>query len=194
MTDFWTQNPRWTSDWLSYMTRLDRRALVEIHTVVIHATELPTLDMAREYAEVIHYPASQTGNSGHFYIDRDGLIYCWVHPDYIAHHTRGFNQSSLGIELVHLGRYPDWLASDRQSWDTPYPSAQINALVGLLETLTSALPQLHHIAGHDELDTSMVESSDDSSTQVRRKMDPGPTFPWSEVLARSQLVRLRPTS
>lgn len=192
MEDFWLNHDQWTTDWLTYMTRLDRRHWVEINTVIIHATELPTLAMAREYAEIIHYTGSQTGNSGHFYIEKNGETHCWVRPDYIAHHTRGYNQTSIGIELVHLGRYPQWLATDQQSWTEPYPDEQITALVSLLKILKQALPQLHHIAGHDELDTTYTEASDDSAQQVRRKMDPGPTFPWTKVLAESGLTPLKP--
>ena len=192
MGDEHTTSAPWRTNLLSYVSRLDGRALVEINTVVIHATALPTLAMAREFAEVIHYPGSQTGNSGHFYIDQAGQIACWVSMDRVAHHTVGYNQTSLGIELVHPGRYPNWLDSDQQAWDVPYPEAQIDALVSLLRYLKNTLPQLHHIAGHDELDTTLVKASDDPTKTVRRKRDPGPTFPWPKVLEASQLMPLLP--
>ena len=158
--------------------------------VVIHATELPDLKTAREFGEDIHHAESQTGNSGHFYIDRDGAIEQWVPLDRVAHHVRGHNAGSIGIELVHRGRWPDWFNSGHQEWNEPYPDKQITALIELLKTLESSLPNLKHIAGHDELDTDMIPASDDPEILIRRKLDPGPTFPWPGVLQAIPLVRL----
>ena len=53
---------------LSYVQQLDNRRTEDIKLVVVHCTELPDLAMARVYGEKVHYPDSQTGNSGHFYI------------------------------------------------------------------------------------------------------------------------------
>ena len=92
---------------LPYVDALAARELAEIDTVVIHCTELPDLATARDYGERILYPASGTGNSGHYYIDRDGGIDEYVPPERIAHHTRGWNPRSIGIELVNIGRFPD---------------------------------------------------------------------------------------
>ena len=104
---------------LAYVARLDFRAPDSIRRVVIHATELPDLATTREYGERIRYP-SGTGNSGHFYIDHDGRIEQWVPLDRSAHHVRGQNADSVGIELVNLGRWPNWYASDNQDWSEPY--------------------------------------------------------------------------
>lgn len=192
MLDPWLDDTPWRVRLLPYIQGLEARSLAEINAVIIHATELPDLAMAREYAEVIHYPASQTGNSGHFYITEDGEVECWVTPDRVAHHVRGYNRPSLGIELVHPGRYPNWLASDHQAWTQPYPAAQIDALIQLLNQLTVRLPKLYHIAGHDELDREWVEASDDPSQKVRRKLDPGPVFPWDRVMTATGLTPLVP--
>jgi N-acetylmuramoyl-L-alanine amidase len=48
-----------------------------VELVVIHCTELPDLAIAREYGERALYD-NGTGNSGHYYIDRDGAIYRYV--------------------------------------------------------------------------------------------------------------------
>ena len=88
--------------------------------------------MARDYGERVLYPASGTGNSGHYYIDRDGGIVEYVTPQRVAHHTRGWNPRSIGIELVNIGRFPDWLDSRRQAMDEAYTEAQIEALIALL--------------------------------------------------------------
>lgn len=169
-------------DLLPYADRLQARPNSRIDLVVIHCTELPDLAMARQFGEQIRYAESQTGNSGHFYIDRDGSVHQYVHPSRIAHHTRGYNPRSIGIELVNIGRYPDWLDSRHQAMDEPYPPAQLTALIALLHQLQRKLPALQWIAGHEELDTTQVQASDDQSRLVQRKRDPGPLFPWTQVL------------
>jgi N-acetylmuramoyl-L-alanine amidase len=177
---------------LPYEDRLEARPLGQIDLVVIHCTELPDLAMARAWGERIQHAGSQTGNSGHWYIDRDGAIARYVRPDRIAHHVRGCNPRSVGIEIVNTGRYPDWLDSRHQAMDEPYTDAQIESLVALLESMRAELPNLAWIAGHEDLDTARVPASDDPSITVPRKRDPGPRFPWKEVLARVGLKRLTP--
>lgn len=174
---------------LSYEDRLQARSLAQIDLVVVHCTELPDLATARTFGERPLY-ANDTGNSGHFYIDRDGVVHQFIAPTRIANHTRGYNPRSVGIELVNTGRYPDWFDSRRQAMTEPYPDAQIAALIALLATLRSGLPSLRAIAGHEDLDTDEVPASDDARLQVRRKRDPGPLFPWPRVLQASGLGRL----
>ena len=174
---------------LPYSDALTARNLADIDLVVIHCTELPDLAMAREYGERVLY-ASGTGNSGHYYIDRDGGIVEYVDPARIAHHTRGYNPRSIGIELVNTGRYPHWLDSRQQAMDEAYPEAQIEALIALLNELKARIPSLALIAGHEDLDLDEVEASDDPALKVRRKRDPGPQFPWPQVLDAIPLERL----
>lgn len=176
---------------LPYVALLEQRALERIDLAVIHCTELPDLATARAYGERVLYP-SGTGNSGHYYIDRDGSVTRYVPEERVAHHVRGLNPRSIGIELVNTGRYPDWLDSRRQAMDQPYPDAQIDALVALLGELAARLPALRHIAGHEDLDRERVPASDDPSVQVHRKLDPGPRFPWGRVLAEVPLQRVLP--
>jgi N-acetylmuramoyl-L-alanine amidase len=177
-------------DPLPYEDRLEPRDPLQVELVVIHCTELPDLATAREYGERVLYPDSGTGNSGHFYIDRDGSVHRWVAVDRVAHHVRGHNPRSVGIELVNTGRYPDWLDSRRQAMDEEYPVAQIASLVALVHVLKAELPGLRQVAGHEDLDTAMVAASDDPSRQVHRKRDPGPRFPWTRVLEAVGLQRL----
>jgi N-acetylmuramoyl-L-alanine amidase len=177
-------------DPLPYQTRLAARDPGDIELVVIHCTELPDLATARAYGERVLYPESGTGNSGHFYIDRDGSAYRWVDIERVAHHTRGHNPRSVGIELVNTGRYPHWLNSRHQAMDEPYTSEQIDGLTALLEQLRVALPNLAYIAGHEDLDTTEVAAQDDPSLKVLRKRDPGPLFPWARILAATDLKRL----
>ncbi|HSD16505.1 MAG TPA: N-acetylmuramoyl-L-alanine amidase [Thermomonas sp.] len=177
---------------LPYVEALAARDPAGIDTVVIHCTELPDLATARGYGERILYPGSGTGNSGHYYIDRDGGIDEYVPPARIAHHTRGWNPRSIGIELVNTGRYPDWLDSRHQAMDETYTDAQVGSLVALLQDLQVRFPSITRIAGHEDLDLDEVEASDDPRVKVRRKRDPGPLFPWPLVLSKLNLQRIQP--
>ena len=174
--------PRIDSQPLPYLAQLGERAPADVDLVVIHCTELPDLAMARSYGERVLYD-SGSGNSGHYYIDRDGSIVEYVPVHRIAHHVSGYNPRSIGIELVNTGRYPHWLDSRNQAMDEPYPDPQIDALIDLLQHLCTTLPGLRHIAGHEALDTREEVASDDPDRRVARKRDPGPLFPWPRVLA-----------
>lgn len=175
---------------LAYVEQLAPRERSDIRRIVLHCTELPDLASAREYGERVHY-GDGTGNSGHYYVDRDGRIECWVPVERVAHHCRGHNPASVGIELVNRGRYPDWLYSGHQQMTEPYPTAQIDALIALLRALAAALP-IEDLAGHEDLDTTEVPAEDDPGVRVRRKRDPGPLFPWDTVLAATGLTRYAP--
>jgi len=175
---------------LDYVQRLESRRTDDINLVVIHCTELPDMAMARIWGEKERYPESNTGNSGHFYIDRDGSIEQWVPVSRVAHHVRGFNPQSIGIELVNNGRYPDWFLSGHQQMSEPYPDLQIKALATLLNQLQAEFPVLEMITGHEDLDTAMIPSEDEPGTMIRRKLDPGPLFPWSGLMKQISLQRL----
>jgi len=176
-------------NYLPYASCLEHRPLESIDLVVIHCTELPDLATAREYGLRIHYPETGTGNSGHYYIARNGRIESWVPRQRIAHHVRGFNARSLGIELDNTGRYPDWLDSRKQVMTQAYPLPQLNSLLGLLQHLSAGLSNLKWITGHEALDTSKVPATDNPNLLVQRKKDPGPLFPWKEVLRTIDLDR-----
>lgn len=175
-------------DPLPYVAKLDARSVDEITLLVIHCTELPDLATAREYGERSIY-ASGSGNSGHYYIDRDGGTIEYVPVERVAHHTRGHNPHSIGVELVNRGRYPDWLDSRCQQMTEAYTPAQIDALLALIATLKARCPALAEIAGHEDLDRTLVPASDDPAIEVRRKRDPGPLFPWDQILAATGLRR-----
>ena len=174
---------------LSYVSSLVHRPFESIDLVVIHCTELPDLATARGYGQRIHYPETGTGNSGHYYIERNGRIEQWVPPERVAHHVRNFNERSVGIELDNNGRYPDWFDSRKQVMTDAYPLPQINNLVKLLLKLSAELPKLKWITGHESLDTSQIQTSDNPELLVNRKMDPGPLFPWNKLLPAINLER-----
>ena len=177
---------------LAYEERLTTRASAMVDLVVIHCTELPDMKMAREFGQRIHYPATQTGNSGHYYIDLDGKVFRFVADTRVANHTFGYNPRSIGIELVNLGRYPHWGDSRFQAFTAPYTAAQIESLRALLGQLRNDHANLHWIAGHEDLDRRLEAASDDLSKMLPRRQDPGPLFPWAKVLKDSGLERLSP--
>jgi N-acetylmuramoyl-L-alanine amidase len=179
-------------DPLPYELKLDARPLSQIDLVVIHCTETPTLSSAREFGERVLYEGSGTGNSGHYYIDRNGRTTLYVRPDRVAHHVRGYNPRSIGIELVNTGRYPHWHDSKHQAMDEPYPEAQIVALLALLAQLQRQFPGVKYIAGHEDLDREMEPALDAPGVQVPRKRDPGPLFPWGRVMEMTTWRRLMP--
>ncbi|HEY5775773.1 MAG TPA: N-acetylmuramoyl-L-alanine amidase [Xanthomonadales bacterium] len=175
---------------LPYAQRLESRCTDKIDLLVIHCTELPDMAMARVWGEKALYPESGTGNSGHFYIDRDGRIEQWVPIERIAHHVRGFNPQSIGIELINTGRYPDWFHAGHQQMSEAYPEPQIEALTALVNHLHMQLAGLKKVAGHEDLDTAMIASEDKPDLLIRRKVDPGPLFPWSSLMNKIPLHRV----
>lgn len=175
---------------LPYVAKLPERPAAAVTLVVIHCTETPDLATARKINEKVLYASGQ-GNSGHFYIDRDGTVYRYVPGTRVANHVHGWNAQSIGIELVNLGRYPNWLDSRHQAMTQPYTAAQIASLRALLAQLRTEFPNLHDIAGHEDLDTTRVPASNDPAVTVHRKLDPGPMFPWPEVMQGSGLVRIK---
>ena len=175
---------------LPYVALLPERPAEAVELVVIHCTELPDLAMARRWGEQVQYERSGTGNSGHYYIDRDGVVYRYVPGTRVANHVRGHNPNAIGIELVNLGRYPHWWDSQHQQMTEPYTDAQIHALCALLAQLRHDFPNLQQIAGHQELDTALMPASDDPAQEIHRKLDPGPLFPWTAVLQGSGLKRI----
>jgi N-acetylmuramoyl-L-alanine amidase len=178
---------------LPYVSLLPERPASAVEMVVIHCTELPDLATAREFGERVLYE-SGAGASGHYYINRDGSIYRYVPGTRVANHVRGHNPNSIGIELVNLGRYPHWWDSRHQTMTEPYTAEQIAALRALLAQLSQDFPNLHLIAGHEELDTARMPASDDPAKEVSRKLDPGPLFPWDEVIEGSGLRRIQANS
>lgn len=180
-------------DWpLPYESRLQTRPLDAIDLIVIHCTELPDMTMTREFGERIRYPATQTGNSGHYYIDTDGSVSRFVADDRVANHTFGHNTRSIGIEIANIGRYPHWGDSRYQTFTVAYTKQQIDALLALLRQLRHNLPNLKYIAGHEDLDRRLEPAGDDPTIMLPRRQDPGPLFPWTQVVPAAGLERLVP--
>lgn len=174
---------------LPYNDKLDSRELSSIEMLVIHCTELPNIKSARVYGEKVHYK-SGTGNCGHYYIAKSGDTYQWVTNNRIAHHVKDHNQNSIGIELDNLGRYPNWHQTNAQIMHDEYPQALIDSLLELILKLQKQLPNLKYITGHEDLDTRLIKSENDPEIYIRRKMDPGKLFPWTEVMQKISLINI----
>jgi N-acetylmuramoyl-L-alanine amidase len=174
---------------LPYNQKLESRKLEDIELIVIHCTELPNIETAREYGEKIHYQ-SGTGNSGHYYISKSGTTYQWVDNNRIAHHVKDHNSRSIGIELDNLGRFPNWHKTNAQLMHEKYSLQQIEALITLIKSLKKHIPSLNYITGHEDLDTRLIQSDNDPEIFIRRKMDPGPLFPWDKVMQQITLINI----
>ncbi|GEM_PF-2198253 len=145
-----------------------------IQHIVIHATGGPDCNAKRSFrsgtlAGIIQYFSdNQRRISIHYIIDRNGDVVSMVPEQQIAHHVRGHNTNSIGIELINDGDGRD-----------QFPAAQITALIALLREI---LPRYQLTAAalksHAELDHSWLECG---KQRIKRKQDPGAAFPWQQV-------------
>lgn len=140
-----------------------------IDTILLHYT-------AGELKPSLEHLRDSTGTnrvSAHYVVARDGAIYRLVDEHHRAWHAglsqwKGvpdINSSSIGIEIINLGRLADG------SFD-PYPDAQIDAVIALCRDIMTR-HTIKHVLGH-------------SDVAIGRKIDPGLHFPWKR-LAEAQL-------
>jgi N-acetylmuramoyl-L-alanine amidase len=152
---------------------------VPIDMVVIHSTGGPTCD-ART-GQPIWVPAGEFETNMreieahptlgiHHMINRDGRLRASVPEHQLAHHVFRYSARSISIELVNDGDGKD-----------PFPEAQLSALVALLQPmlrrhgLTASA-----IVRHSDLDKAVMPCAPTRP----RKVDPGPAFPYEQVLSR----------
>ena len=145
-----------------------------VRQVVIHATGGPDCDPARRFRGgtldgiVAHFLRHQGTISIHYVIGRDGSVVGMVPESRVAHHVRGQNADSLGIELVNDGDGQD-----------PFPDAQIAALASVLRGILDRHGlRYSSVKSHAELDTSSLTCE---GQRIKRKQDPGAAFPWSTL-------------
>lgn len=112
----------------------------------------------------------------HYVIGRDGTIVAGVPESIAATHATGWNQRSIGIELVNNGDGMD-----------PFPTAQVTALVGLVRELRVRYPAIAatRILRHSDVDQRPFSAQEFGAgcDAYRRKEDPGAAFPWEAFLA-----------
>lgn len=134
-----------------------RRAQV----IVVHYTEQ---DSVQRSLNTLRTRNSGGRVSAHYLVGDDGAIYQLVSDEHRAWHAGAgswgsiheLNSASIGIEIDNDGR-------------EPFTDAQIDALIRLLEDLTTRhrIPRTE-VIGHSDLAPG-------------RKVDPGPLFPWKRL-------------
>jgi N-acetylmuramoyl-L-alanine amidase len=148
-----------------------------IDMVVIHSTGGPTCDArtgkpiwikAGTLAEDIRFIEAHPKLGIHYMIDRDGTVRSSVPEDQIAHHVFGYSARSIAIELVNDGDGVD-----------PFPEAQLDAAATLIRDISGRRGVTRQgVKMHSDLDHRFMTCD---RTQ-RRKVDPGPAFPYEAVL------------
>jgi len=108
--------------------------------------------------------------SSHYLVDTDGTIWRLVDEARRAWHAglsfwageTDINSRSIGIEIQNQGPGLE---------EYPFPTAQIDAVIGLCRGILERHPILpHRVLGH-------------SDVAIGRKVDPGPEFPWPRIAA-----------
>ena len=105
----------------------------------------------------------------HYLVDRDGTVVRMVPEDQIAYHVVGYNQQSVGIELINNGNGQD-----------PFSPKQVHALELLLGDLLSRYslgPE--NVVAHADLEKRHYFCGKVDAGP--RRVDPGSNFPWQEV-------------
>ncbi len=112
----------------------------------------------------------------HYVIGRDGQVEAGIPETLAASHAIGWNQRSIGIELVNNGDGVD-----------PFPAAQIRALTALVRAIRVRHPAVipARVLRHSDVDHSTFSSSrhGEACAAFRRKLDPGDAFPWDAFVA-----------
>ena len=150
-----------------------------VDMVVIHSTGGPTCDA---HGRPIWVPAGEMEDNLrqieahprlgiHWMIDRDGTVRASVPESQVAHHVLSYSRRSIAIELINDGDGRD-----------PFPPAQIDALVALLQDIARRHPGVTRrgIQRHSELDRGRMPCA----PERRRKVDPGDAYPHAKVLER----------
>lgn len=113
----------------------------------------------------------------HYVIDRTGQVAAGVPEAVAATHATGWNQRSIGIELVNNGDGRD-----------PFPAPQIDALVALITDIRQRHPAITpaRVLRHSDVDRSTFPAAThgEACAAFRRKLDPGDAFPWTAFQTR----------
>lgn len=148
-----------------------------IDMVVLHSTGGPTCDAATgqpiwvaagQLDENLRHIEAHPALGIHYMIDRDGTLRRSVPEDQVAHHVFGHSARSIAIELINDGDGVD-----------PFPEAQIRAVTALIQDIAQRRGLTRQtVQQHSDLDRTLMPCD---RTQ-RRKVDPGPAFPFQAVL------------
>jgi len=120
--------------------------------------------------------AKLPGVSIHYVIGRDGAVVAGIPEAMAASQAIGWNQRSIGVELVNNGDGAD-----------PFPATQLEALVQLAREIRHRHPDiaLERVLRHSDVDHTTFPAAQHGPgcTAYRRKLDPGEAFPWEEFKA-----------
>ena len=160
----------------------ERRHVVD--ALIIHSLGGPDCRDGRRFFKQIDGDAAQwaktfetlPGVSIHYVIGRDGTVVSSIPEPFAASHAIGWNQRSIGIELVNNGDGVD-----------PFPQPQMDALVRLSREIRQRHPAItpERIFRHSDVDRSMFsdETFGAGCSAYRRKLDPGDAFSWEAFKA-----------
>lgn len=112
----------------------------------------------------------------HYVIGRDGRVEAGIPEAMAASHAVGWNQRSIGIELVNNGDGTD-----------PFPAPQLAALAQLVRDIRARHPAVtaERVLRHSDVDRSTfpADRHGEGCAAFRRKLDPGDAFPWDAFKA-----------
>jgi N-acetylmuramoyl-L-alanine amidase len=155
---------------VEYRSSPNHGATMKPRIIVIHFTDDNDLQGALSWLTT-----RESGVSAHLVIAKSGTVYQLVPFNTVAWHagassyegTPGVNKFSIGIENVGVG--DEW------------PKAQVEANRQVIAALSEAY-EIEDVVGHEDVAPG-------------RKVDPGPNYPWDEVLRKEeepQIVRRTP--
>jgi len=106
----------------------------------------------------------------HYVVDRQGLVLQGVAESRVANHALGWNERSIGIELVHNGDGREKLTS-----------LQWQATQALVNRLVTKYPRINkkRVFRHSDIDS---RTFDCGGVSVKQKQDPGNTFDYSRFI------------
>lgn len=155
-----------------------------IDAIIVHSLGGPDCDNGRRFFKQIDGGAATWAKtfaalpivSIHYVIGRDGAVVAGLPESLAASHAIGWNQRSIGIELVNNGDGAD-----------PFPPVQLDALTRLIREIRQRHPAIapERILRHSDVDHSNFpkETFGEACTAYRRKLDPGDAFPWTAFKA-----------
>jgi hypothetical protein len=153
-----------------------------VDTIIVHALGGPDCRSGRRFYRTVEGDAQTwmaTFNrlpiiSIHYMVGRDGAVAAGVPEAIAATHASGWNQRSIGIELVDNGDGHD-----------PFPPAQIGALVRLVQGIRERHPAITaaRVLRHSDVDHSTFSEArhGPGCGAFRRKEDPGPRLSVAAV-------------
>lgn len=151
-----------------------------VDTIIVHSLGGPDCRDGLRFYRTIAGTARQWRDtfarlpivSIHYVVDRAGQIEAGVPEHVAATHATGWNQRSIGIELVNDGDGVD-----------PFPEVQVSSLLGLVREIMARHPAVTRarVLRHSDVDRSTFPEARHGAgcNAFRRKEDPGEAFPWT---------------